>query len=835
MRSTLVRAEATVGQFTPVLRRQLCRSPLPLALLSALAPVVAQAEVAGDMRSSFDESMLRARGIDPRLANRLYEKPRFTEGVQRVTLLVNGEHVGRVNARFDGAGELCFDAALLEVAKLHAPTTSDRHDIDGADTARSDECLDFIAAYPQTRVDPQPESLTLELLVPTEARHQAQRDLSHFSRGGTAALLNYDIVAMESHFGDRRSRFWSASTEAGFNAGDWIVRSRQIHTSQDGQRRTAHLDAYAQRTFADHAAVVQLGQINAYNPALSGARITGVQIANEQALAGLSSNAAPIKGIAQGQARIEVLQDGVLIHSTVVPAGPFALGNIRRLNSRADLEVVVHEEDGSIQRFVVPAVLAGLDAPAPGWAFALGQLRDPPRNLAERHPGWLASGGWTGAVGHRSSLSAGAMAATNYLAVGLGTGLPLWAGAQTQVSAQLSRSSTATPVHGVQGSAAFSQQVSDRWSLNAGTARRGAGYRELQQAQLNDDGASQWLGYKSQYSLATGWNAGQFGIFSAGATASRAFDGRRSHRGIASWGATFGRTSVSATGEWSLGGDRHTGNAVYFSASVPLGAPGRRLRSSARVAEGHHRTGMTFSDQINDRANYRVGVEQNSRGDRTSLSSGLSLLSRYAQVDLGHNRDNAGFSSFQGGLRGGIAVHAEGATLAPYPLQDTFAVISVGDLPGIKVSTPSGPVWTDRNGRAVVAQMSPFAPTVIEVSARSLPRDVELGNGLALINAGRGAVEQIDFEVSRTRRVLLKVSTSSGLPLPRGAAVSTGEQHLVTLVQADGGVFLSSVEEGQRYWVSLPDGQRCELHFEMPRTTDAKAFYETLPATCTLP
>lgn len=820
-------------QLAPALRQPLRRSRLPLALLSVLSPVVVQAEAAGDMRSSFDESMLRARGIDPRLANRLYEKPRFAEGVQRVTLLVNGERLGRVNARFDGAGELCFDTSLLDAAKLHTPGSGAANEAEDADASRY--CLDFLAAYPQTQVEAQPESLTLQLVVPTEARREAQRDLSHFSRGGAAALVNYDIVGMDSRFGDQRSRFWSASTEVGFNAGDWIVRSRQIHTSQDGERHTAHLDAYAQRTFADQAAVLQLGQINAYNPALSGARITGVQIASEQALAAQSSSAAPIKGIAQGQARVEVLQDGVLIHSTVVPAGPFSLGNIRRLNSRSDLEVVVHEEDGSTHRFGVPAILAGLDAPTPGWSFAAGQLRDPPRQLAERHPGWMASAGWTGGLGQRGTLSAGAMAASNYLAVGAGTGQPLWSGAQAQVSAQLSRSSTATPVHGVQGNAIFAQQVSDRWSLNAGASRRSAGYRELQQAQLNDDGSPLWLGYKSQYSLGSAWTSKNAGSFSIGATESRAFDGRGSRRGIASWGATFGRASVSATGEWALGGDRHAGHSVYLNVSVPLGVPSRRLRSSVRIADGDHRTGLALSDQINEQASYRIGVEQNSRGDRTSFTSALSLLPRYAQVDVGYSRNNDGFRSYQGGVRGGVAVHGQGVTLSPYPIQDTFAVVAVGDLTGVKVTTPSGPVWTDRKGRAVVAQMPAFAPSAVEVSARSLPRDVELGNGLALVSAGRGAVEQIDFEVNRTRRVLLKVSTSTGTPLPNGAAVSTGNQQLVTLVQADGGVFLPSVEEDQSYWVSLPDGQRCELQFELPRSTNAKAFYETLSATCMLP
>ncbi|MCT7145063.1 fimbria/pilus outer membrane usher protein, partial [Salmonella enterica] len=85
---------------------------------------------------------------------------------------------------------------------------------------------------------------------------------------------------------------------------------------------TTHLDAYAQRTFASHQAVLQAGQINLYNPVLAGAPITGVQVLTEQALQD-QNQGATINGIANGPAQVEVRQNGALIHSTVVPAGPF--------------------------------------------------------------------------------------------------------------------------------------------------------------------------------------------------------------------------------------------------------------------------------------------------------------------------------------------------------------------------------------------------------------------------------------------------------------------------------------------------------------------------------
>ena len=128
-----------------------------------------------------------------------------------------------------------------------------------------------------------------------------QQDISGYETGGFAGLLNYDLSGFYNRFGDDASRFGSANTEVGFNAGDWIVRSRQVQTWQDGLSRSTHLQAYAQRTFASHQAVLQAGQINLYNPVLSGAQITGVQVLTEHALQEQGQGAL-IQGIANSPA-----------------------------------------------------------------------------------------------------------------------------------------------------------------------------------------------------------------------------------------------------------------------------------------------------------------------------------------------------------------------------------------------------------------------------------------------------------------------------------------------------------------------------------------------------
>ena len=790
-------------------------SALPTRSALALATAVLLADARAASASTFDLQTLQQRGIDPHLASLLLQAPRFTQGEHRVTLTVNGQRRGRVDARFDQDGKLCLAPALLSAAGLRL----------GSD----DSCQGFLREYPQTLIEQDPASLSLALVVPTDALRPQERELSGYETGGFAGLLNYDLSGLYNRYGDDSSRFGSANTEVGFNAGDWIVRSRQVQTWQDDSSRATHLEAYAQRTFAQHQAVLQAGQINLYNPVLAGAQITGVQVLTEQALQDQAQGAS-IQGVANSPAQVEVRQNGALIHSTVVPAGPFSLSNVRRLNSRADVEVTVKESAGEERRFTVPAAMLGIGLPAPGFSVAAGQVRNLGDSRGEAP--WVVSAGWSGALTPHASYGLGALAASDYRSVGASLGLTPWPASQVQVAVQAADSQADETARGVQADLSLSQQIGERWSVSAGTSYRTRGYRELQDAAFDADSRSSTNArYRDQQSLSAAWSHPWLGAFSGGVSRTTSFGGKSSDRALASWGTNLGAVSISASAEWQMGGAAHQDNSLYLSVSVPLGG-NRRGRTWVRDSGGEHRTGLGMSEQVNDQFSYRVGVEQDTRDHQVESSLGVSVLPRYSQLDLNYTRDDGERSSYQGGMRGAVVLHGTGMTLSPYPVRDTFAVLSVADMSGIKVSTPSGPVWTDWQGQAVVPQVSAYGRTPVQVQTRSLPRNADIGNGLAMIAAGRGAVDRVEFEVSKTRRALLTVSTPQGQPLPRGATVSDANGEFVTLVLEGGKVFLTNVLEVPRLWVKAPGQPRCELSYELAAQPDLDRYYETAPALC---
>ena len=785
-------------------------------LLCALIPAKVCAEDSSP--SGFDAQTLQQRGIDPQLASLLLSAPRYAAGQHTVNLRVNGQRRGRLAVNFDQQGNLCFDHALLDAANLLPPG-----EVQG--------CDDFLARYPQTLVEPDPATLTVSLVVPTDALRPVQQDISGYETGGFAGLLNYDLSGFYNRFGDDASRFGSANTEVGFNAGDWIVRSRQVQTWQDGLSRSTHLEAYAQRTFASHQAVLQAGQINLYNPVLSGAQITGVQVLTEHALQEQGQGAL-IQGIANSPAQVEVRQNGALIHSTVVPAGPFTLTDVRRLNTRSDVEVTVKESVGGERRFTVPAAMLGLGLPAPGYSVAAGRVRNV--GDAKGEDPWVVSGGWTGALHPQLTLGTGVLAASQYRSVGASLGWLPWLDSQIQLSTQVSNSQAQEKVSGVQTDLSWSQRLGEQWSISAANSWRSIGYRELEESTYARDDNNRDSRYRDQQSLNLGWSHPRLGAFSAGVSRSANFAGDSSSRALASWGTSIGAVSLSASAEWQMGGRQQQDNAVYLNISVPLGES-RRLRSWVRNSGGENRTGLGLTEQIDDQLSYRVSAEHDSSDHQVETTLGISALPRYSQLDVSYSRSDAERSSYQGGARGGVVLHGDGVTFSPYPVRDTFALVSVGDMSGIKLSTPSGPVWTDWQGQAVVPQVAAYGRSPVEVQTRSLPRNADINNGLAMISAGRGAVDRVEFGVGLTRRLLLTVSTDQGAPLPAGASVSSAEGEFITLVQEGSQVFLPNVLGQSTLWITTPQGSRCQLRYSLPEKADPSVYFETAPARCHAP
>jgi outer membrane usher protein FimD/PapC len=216
----------------------------------------------------------------------------------------------------------------------------------------------------------------------------------------------------------------------------------------------------------------------------------------------------------------------------------------------------------------------------------------------------------------------------------------------------------------------------------------------------------------------------------------------------------------------------------------------------------------------------------------TGLAGTVRLLPRYTSVSVGASSD-ANNRSYSGTTSGGVVLHSDGVTFSPYPVQDTFALVDVSGLSGVRIDTPEGPVWTDWKGSAVAAYMPPYYEDKLELTTKHLPRNVDVQNGVQVSKPGRGSVSVQRFSVVTNRRVLLHVRMAAGGYVSKGEAVLDDQDGYVATVGAEGSVFISDEALLKRgLYIRSNSSQSCQLQFNLPERAPSDELYEELDGVC---
>ncbi|WP_085685882.1 MULTISPECIES: fimbria/pilus outer membrane usher protein [unclassified Pseudomonas] len=781
---------------------------------------------AEQVRVQFNQEVIKSRGLDPHLAEYFSMAPRFREGVQAVTLSVNGVPKGRLQVTFNTEGELCFTPSLLERGGIRIP--------DHAESVTEPGCELFVQRFAHAVVQADPSREHVALLVPTDALLPDSPARRSFVNGGTAGLFNYDALLLGSHYAGQSSQYRSLNTEIGLNAADWALRSRQAYSELAGQGRVEHLYAYASHTSERYQANLQLGQLNMVSPLFSGEAFNGFQVQPELALIELDedSSGARVEGIAYSSARIEVTQNGALIYTTVVPSGPFTLAGLPLLSQNVDLEVTVHEEDGQQRRFIVPATQLRSVMPGrtPGYGLAAGRVRRYAGD--ERYAPSFAAASRDWRLGPRWQATGGAMLGTGYQSLGWAMqrtlGDRLVFGGRQVISRTHDQALSGTQLQwtangllgeGLSAGLAMTQQTQD--------------FRTLSDTTWDRKNDQPFVRVRNQMTASLSASSSTLGGFSTSYSRFSMFDGTATSRVAFAWSQNIRRANLTLTLERDVAGeaDDARGTAVYLSVGIPLG-PRQTLRSDVRNDQvGGTRSGLRFNEQLSDTLAYSIGAERPDDGS-AGFNGRVNLLPRYSQVDMGYSRSGAGNQNYDIGLRGGALVHGDGVTLSPYPLRETFALLKAGDSAGVKLNTPRGPVWTDHSGHAVAASLPAYSKGRVELDTASLGRNVDVHNAFKEVEAGRGAVAHLAFEMVTARRVLLQARMSDSHFVRKGVGVFDDQGRYVTSVLEAGRIFLPDVQPDLKLHVLLPDGQRCHLEFAMSLEPDVDALYETASAIC---
>lgn len=789
------------------------RSLLSLALLAALTtPVMAADEMQFDIRA------VQARGVDPKIAEWFRQAPRFMPGPATVSLMVNGSPRGWVNARFDGQGRLCADTDFLRQAGLLTPPGFD----DKVD------CFNLQSAWPQSELQLYPGEERVELVLPQQALAPPGPASGNWSHGGVGGMLNYDAQYMDSAGSAARVDFMQLGSEAGFNINDWIVRSRQTFSRFNGEKRLQHQAAYAQRSFAGMKKVLQVGQVSLSNSMFGTGPVFGFQIFPELALQGNRGGPGLVEGTADSQSVVEVRQSGVLIYSTTVPAGPFRLQGLPLLNTRSDLAVTLTASGGEQRQFTVPAsalLLNGI-AVAPGLSFGAGKLDQ--QGSSEQPVLGTVANGW--ALTPYTTLNAGLLGSAPYRAGALELDSQLFDATLLSLQTTVAQDGKHGD-NGVSALAVVTHQLSERIGLSANASQQSTGYRELSDA-LQEKKTDYHERIRKQYGTGVNWSEKVLGSLTLSVARSTTFAGDKVSYMRGGWSRTFGRAYVGASLEHNTG-TRNTAaeNRIYLTLNIPFGSGGK-LNNYFSSASNGSRGGMRYSQRGSQDRGWSLSSDRDFRNCRTTSGGTLDMVTPVSQLSgsLSHSSDN--YTSWMARATGAVVAHGGGVTLAPYRVGDTFGIAKVGEESGVRLDTPAGPTWTDGRGYAVLPLLGGYKRSTIQIDTRSLAKSVDISNAWHETEAARGAVSHIDFNVVRTRRVLVDVKDAQGRPLPHGASVFDVNGNFVTVVGDRGSVFIPDAGQPGQLDVQASGVTICSFTLTLPEKATVNGLYEEAAAVC---
>ena len=158
---------------------------------------------------------------------------------------------------------------------------------------------------------------------------------------------------------------------------------------------------------------MRAGEVNVNNTLLEGARIYGIELSPDSALQHTGSGV-QVTGIANTfQARVEIRQQGVLLLSTLVPAGALTISDVPVRTMNSDLQVNVIETTGGEHTFSVPATLFNNQmVNGQGYRISLGRV-----DRSYDDSPWVLSASDSWNLTTWSNFGGGAIVADSYQAI----------------------------------------------------------------------------------------------------------------------------------------------------------------------------------------------------------------------------------------------------------------------------------------------------------------------------------------------------------------------------------------------------------------------------------
>jgi len=277
-----------------------------------------------------------------------------------------------------------------------------------------------------------------------------------------------------------------------------------------------------------------------------------------------------------------------------------------------------------------------------------------------------------------------------------------------------------------------------------------------------------------------------------------------------------GSLLVSAFRVERIDGARRAESAIAVTFTLPLG--GRTSASLSGVRQGDRVFG-TLQAQRSLPAGEGVGYRLLARsGADEQVQGGVSAQSAIGTYTAEAARSRSA-TAYRLAAAGGVA-WLDGRAFLSRRLTDSFAVVHVGDYPGVRVYADNQPVArTDAHGSALVPRLRAYDRNPLRIEQADLPLEAEVGalEREAVPYYRSGLV--VSFPVQAARGALFRLVQDDGRPVPAGAQVRLDDRAERFPAGLDGEVYatgLAATHRGRAEW----NGRRCVFELRVPETDD---------------
>lgn len=779
-----------------------------------------------------------------------------------VDLQVNGRWVNRITVRFIGQpasdiAQPCIDRSIFDRIGVDLQKLSETARAE-LQAAGRDACLPLGKLIQDAALTFEMSRLRLDISVPQASMVHEPRDYvgpQFWDSGVPSLTLGYNLNTYRSAIADRSATRSHADFLTGANYGSWHLRQRSsIELASGGSARYQSVATYVTHDIPAIRSNLVIGESFTDGAVFDSFGFRGVSLASsDQMLPDSQREFAPIvRGIARTNARLVITQNGVTILETTVSPGAFEINDLYATGYGGDLNIAIHEADGTQQNFIVPySPMAQLLRPGV-WRYNItaGQLQQPSSAASDLFSQATLQHG----ISSLLTGYAGVVGARHYAAAQLGVALNTRAGAlsadMTQSRAELSGSSsvtgqglrlsfskllrsTATNITVAaypfvsQNYYSLTEAQSVRQAVLAGadldSARR---TRRQWQVGINQNLPRRWGSFYLSASMRDFWHSSSAATqLQAGYTNQLRVAGTRLSYGVA-----------VAQQDNMLKGNHD--KRIQMNFSLPLGhsahspmlstsfmqddTGGERTRGGQEVIIG--------SAGANHQLNYSISASQADadsaytangqyRGAYSSVSASASKGSGYTQQSLG--------------ATGGLVVHPGGVTLSNQ-LTDTFGIVEALGAEGARVTNSIGTI-INRSGYAVLPFLLPYRMNSINIDPEGAASpDVEFKSTSVRVAPRLNSVVMVRFQTVTGSAVLITARTPDGAEVPFGASVFDAQGSEIGLAGQGGRIYLRGIPQSgtlSARWGDASD-QRCAFSYQLPSRQGGKDPFVRLDALC---